>query len=116
MHETNTQNTGNDLETGEIKKIAEVEANIEKRLAKAKADADKILANSREEAEDAIESARQEASLVKTREVENIRQEEINKSKLLLKETERIASEIKSQETSKVSQKLFDDFKHLLGV
>ncbi len=114
MHDE--KNTGNDLETSEIRKIAEVEARMEKALAKAKADADKLLANSREEAEDAIESARQEASLVKTREVENIRQEELTKAKSLLKETERIASEIKSQETSKVSKKLFDEFQSFLGV
>lgn len=114
MH-SDEKNTENDLNTGEIKKIAQVEASIEKRLEKAKEEATKITANAREDAENALETAREEASLLKTREIERIRLEEIEKSKLIIKQAEKTAAEITSVSTDKASKKLFEKFITLIG-
>ncbi len=115
MHETNTQNAGSDLDTGELKKIAELEGSIEKRLEKAREEAAKITANAREDAENALETAREEAASEKTREIEHVRLEEIEKSKLLIQQAEKTAVEITSINTEKVSKKLFNEFISLIG-
>ena len=113
MHQENTTST-DDLNTAEIQKIAEVEASIENRLAKAHGEASKITSQAREEAEDAIEQAREEAALIKTKEIERVRQDEIEKSKLLIKEAEKTAAKLSVQSTGKVSKKLFEEFQRLI--
>lgn len=113
MHHEET--TGDDLNTGELKQIAQLELSIEKQLEKAKEEAAKITASAREDAENALETAREEAAAVKTREIERIRLEEIEKSKLLIKQAEKTAVEIGSINTEKVSKKLFNEFLSLVG-
>ena len=114
MH-SEDKSTGDDLDTGEIRKIAELEGSIEKRLVKAKEEADGILANAREDAENALETAREEASAVKTREIERVRHEEIEKSKLLIQQAEKTSSEITAISTDKVSKTLFNEFISIIG-
>jgi vacuolar-type H+-ATPase subunit H len=62
-----------------------------------------------------LETAREEAAAVKTREIERIRLEEIEKSKLIIKQAEKTASEITSINTDKVSKKLFNEFISAIG-
>ncbi|MFH1247512.1 MAG: hypothetical protein V1644_03975 [Candidatus Micrarchaeota archaeon] len=108
------EKTGDDLNTNEIKRIADVENSIEKQLEKAKVEAEKIITSSREDAENALETAREEAAGLKTREIESARLEEIEKSKLIIKEAEKTSGEITSIDTSKVSKKLFEEFLSLV--
>ena len=107
MHEEQ-KNTDGDLNTEEIKRIARVEASIETRLERTKIEAGKIISNAREDAENALETAREEAALVKAREIERIRLEEIETRKLLIKQAGQTAAKIASQGTEKVSKKLFE--------
>ncbi len=115
MHEEQNSHSKDDLDTTEIHKVAEIEASIEVRLTNAKENAAKIITSAREEAEEVIEEARQEAALLKTKEIERIRQEEIEKSKLIIKNTEKINEQIIGQDTDKVSKKLFEEFLKIIA-
>ncbi len=112
---TAEHSTSDDLNTNEIKQIAELESSIDLRLIKAKEQASKIIATAREEAEDALEEARKEAAAIKTQEIEKMRQEEIDKSKLLIKQTEQAAVVIAEKDTKATSTKLFQQFQKLIG-
>ena len=113
MHQENQSST-DDLNTAEIQKITQLEGSIELRLAKTREEANRITGQAREEAEDAVEGAHHEAASIKTKETERVRQEEIDKSKLLIREAEKTAAKLTSQDTDRVSKKLFEEFQRLI--
>ncbi|MBI4406735.1 hypothetical protein HY571_02370 [Candidatus Micrarchaeota archaeon] len=114
MAELMEKQSGDELNTADIQRVAQVEASIQKQLEKAGEKADSITLHAKEEAEAIIEKARQEAAVIKTREIERVRREEIENNKAVIKKAREEAAAIAALQTESVSEKLFQEFKQLI--
>ncbi len=107
--------SSDELNTADIQRVAQVEGSIENRLAKAREKSDSIILQAKEEAEAITEKARQDAAVVKTREIERVRSEEIEKNKETIKKAQGDAAGIAAIKTEKVSERIFQEFKQLIA-